>query len=63
MIEFDKKGNITPYKIIELTLSDFEHIFVIDLENKKHRRNLFQNYFNVIIQIIINKIKFLKKKW
>ncbi len=44
MLQFDEKGHLLPYEIIELTLPEFEQFFVEKLENTDHRRHLFENY-------------------
>ncbi len=44
MLQFDKRGNLMPYGITELTLSEFEAFFVKGLEVVAHRQRLFDNY-------------------
>jgi len=39
-----KNGHLTPNQKIELTEEEFETNFVLLLENKEHRSELFQNY-------------------
>ena len=43
-IEFDKHGLITPKEIIELSLADFERIFVKERTAKAHRQQIFDEY-------------------
>lgn len=43
-IEFDKHGLITPKEIIELSLADFERIFVKERTEKAHRQAIFEAY-------------------
>jgi len=42
--QFDKHGLITPKEIIELSLGDFERIFVKERTEKKHRQRIFKEY-------------------
>ncbi len=51
MLQFDEKGHLMPYQIIELTLSEFEYHFVDGLEDKAHRRRLFENYLRYLEQL------------
>ncbi len=48
MLQFDEKGHLLPYEIIELTLAEFEAFFVEGLEDRAHRRGLFQNYLRYL---------------
>lgn len=43
-IEFDKHGLITPKEIMELSLGDFERIFVKERVAKDHRQQIFDEY-------------------
>lgn len=43
-IKFDKHGLITPKEIIELSLADFERIFVKERTEKAHRQAIFEEY-------------------
>lgn len=43
-IQFDKHGLITPKEIIELSLDDFERIFVKERKAKVHRQQIFNEY-------------------
>ena len=48
MITFDEKGHIHPYEVIEMSLYDFERIFVKNMEEREHRKRLFSNYLRFI---------------
>ncbi len=48
MLQFDEKGHLMPYEIIELTLSEFETSFVDGLDDRTHRRGLFQKYLSFL---------------
>jgi hypothetical protein len=48
MLQFDEKGHLIPYDIIELTLAEFEVFFVEGLEDRAHRRGLFDNYLRYL---------------
>lgn len=43
-IKFDKHELITPKEIIELSLADFERIFVKERTEKEHRQAIFEEY-------------------
>jgi len=43
-LQFDKHGLITPKEIIELSLGDFERIFVRERKEKVHRQQIFDEY-------------------
>lgn len=43
-LQFDKHGLIIPKEIIELSLVDFEHIFVKERKEKVHRQAIFEEY-------------------
>lgn len=43
-LSFDRHGHLFPYEIIELTLPQFEAFFVDGLEDRQHRRRLFERY-------------------
>lgn len=43
-LQFDEHGLITPKGIIELSLVDFERIFVTEREEKIHRQKIFEQY-------------------
>jgi len=47
-MHFDDRGHLFPYKVIEITLSDFEKTFVQSLENREHRYRLFENYLRFV---------------
>jgi len=44
MLHFDERGHLLPYQIVELTLPEFEAFFVENLNDQKHRRELFERY-------------------
>ncbi|MEM6319447.1 MAG: hypothetical protein AAF960_17380 [Bacteroidota bacterium] len=44
MLQFDKHGLITPKEIIELSLVDFERIFVTERQERNHRQRIFDEY-------------------
>lgn len=46
MMQFDEHGYLMPCEIIELNLENFEAFFVTGLEDRAHRRALFQNYLS-----------------
>jgi len=48
---FDEHGHLMPYSIVDLTLSDFEAIFVDNLEDKIHRKALFADYLRFVEDI------------
>lgn len=48
MLQFDEKGHLTPYDVTELTLEEFEAFFVKGLEDRAHRRELFENYLRFL---------------
>lgn len=45
---FDKHGYITPYQIIEIPLTEFEEIFILNREEKSHRNKLFNDYLRFV---------------
>ncbi len=48
MFQFDKKGHIVPYEITEITLEEFESFFVEGLDDRVHRRWLFEGYLRYL---------------
>lgn len=48
---FDDHGHPVPYKIIELSLSEFQSAFVDGLEDTSHRKNLFRRYLQFINEV------------
>jgi hypothetical protein len=44
MITFDEKGHVYPYEVLEMTIEDFEQVFVQGLENQDYRVQLFAKY-------------------
>lgn len=59
-LQFDEHGLITPKEIIELSLVDFERIFVKERKEKAHRQKIFEEYLrhNEQIQKEIGSILF-----
>jgi hypothetical protein len=43
-MEFDKNGNLYPYKVIEADLEMFEQMFVSDFPLSISRKRIFENY-------------------
>lgn len=56
-IRFDEHGRLHPYKAIEMSLENFENIFVEKQENVEYRRLLYEGYleFNQELEEIIGK--------
>jgi len=44
MLQFDEHGHLAPCEITELTLPEFEAVFVDGLRDQTHRRALFEDY-------------------
>lgn len=51
MPSFDEHGHLMPYSVVELTLPEFEAIFVDGLEDKMHRRALFEDYLRFVEEV------------
>ena len=51
MLKFDEDGHLIPYEIIETTWEEFTHVFVKELQNKRHRRKLLENYERYLLEI------------
>ncbi len=47
-LNFDKYGNLTPYKVIEVDLTTLEAYFVTAFPNSTTRKRLFENYLRYI---------------
>jgi hypothetical protein len=47
MIEFDKRGNLKPYKVNEVSLEYFAKTFT-SIENQEHRQFMFSKYLDYI---------------
>ncbi|MEN0003351.1 MAG: hypothetical protein AAF798_04385 [Bacteroidota bacterium] len=47
-IEFDRRGNVFPYAIIEIDLEQFEKSFVANFNSDSTRSSLFVNYQNYL---------------
>ncbi len=45
---FDEHGFITPYEIVEISLKEFEEIFVNSREERHYRGDLFRNYLEYL---------------
>ena len=43
-MEFDKNGNLFPYKLIETDLEMFKQVFVFDFPFSTTRKRIFENY-------------------
>ena len=48
MINFDEKGHLYPYEILETTLTEFETVFVQQMEDQAHRKRIFDGYLQFI---------------
>ncbi len=59
-LQFDEYGLITPKEIIELSLEDFERIFVKERKERVHRQRIFDEYLrhNEVIQKEVGAILF-----
>jgi hypothetical protein len=51
MLKFDEHGHLMPYEIIDLSISEFEHIFVENMPDFECRRKLFDGYLRFIEDI------------
>ncbi len=51
LFNFDFKGNLTPYDIIETDLDKFKTFFVDSLLDIPHRTKLFDNYFRYMSEL------------
>lgn len=60
MIEFDRYGNLKPYKINKMNLEGFENIFT-SLESQEHRKLMFEKYLDYLHELrIILKVPFFQ---
>ena len=50
-LSFDIRGNLRPYSIIELSLSEFAEHFVNSFEPNTTRRGLFENYQRYVSEL------------
>jgi hypothetical protein len=50
-LSFDIRGNLRPYSIIELSLSEFAEHFVNSFEPDTTRRGLFENYQRYVAEL------------
>ncbi|MFN0033977.1 MAG: DUF6932 family protein [Saprospiraceae bacterium] len=51
MPRFDEHGHLMPYSVVELTLPEFEAIFVDGLADQGHRRTLFEDYLRFVEEV------------
>ena len=51
MVQFDEHGHLSPYKIIEITLSEFETLFVNGVGDINHRKELFEQYLKFVVDL------------
>ncbi len=51
MIKFDEHGHLQPYSVSELSLQEFQAIFVDGLADKIHRQMLFENYLQFLEEV------------
>ena len=61
-VNFDKKGNLTPYKKVELNYQDFKKLFVDSFEKDSTRKGLFNIYENYTLEFR-NKISLTFTQW
>ena len=56
-IRFDEKGRLHPYEVIEMSIENFESIFVERQENVGHRRIIFEKYldFNKELEDVVGR--------
>jgi len=50
-MQFDNKGNLYPFEIFEIDLSDFELFFVTKFGHSKSRKIIFNQYQNYLIEL------------
>lgn len=48
MLLFDENGYIHPHEIIEVSLTEFERVFIQSMENRDHRQLIFSGYLRFI---------------
>ena len=48
MLQFDENGYLTPYAPIEITMDEFQTVFVDAFPGSATRRRLFDNYLDWI---------------
>jgi len=58
LLNFDEKGFLKPYEIIDSDLQFFKAIFVDNMEISKTRKSLFENYLQYL-----DAIKKCNSKW
>ena len=51
MLQFDELGHLKPTGTTELTLPAFELFFVENLDDRAHRRRLFENYLLFLAEL------------
>lgn len=47
-MEFDRNGNLQPYKVLEIDLQTFEEIFITNFPLSTTRKRLFENYLTYL---------------
>lgn len=50
-MRFDEHGHLAPYEIIELSMSEFQSVFVDSMEDTAHRKNLFRQYLQFVNEV------------
>ena len=48
MVQFDEHGHLFPHKIIAITVSEFETVFVNGVGDINHRKELFDRYLKFV---------------
>jgi uncharacterized protein DUF6932 len=43
-MEFDRRGHLKPYSLIESSLEELGEVFTEELKNQQHRKELFRRY-------------------
>lgn len=51
MLKFDENGHLEPYEIIEISLPEFETVFVSNMNIQEHRQGIFQTYLLFINEL------------
>jgi len=47
-MNFDKRGHLTPYSVVEMSLAEFEYYFVRNMPSQEHRSQMFENYLRYV---------------
>ena len=50
-MQFDQRGHLTPYEIIETNLETFENVFVSEIKNSRTRLALFEEYREFLAEL------------